>query len=257
MVPAQTRENLFVLDSADSIEDADSDRYIDLQSYLVDTASADVVITTRVQSDRDMTELEAVQVAGLTPDEARDIFIRRMNLQNLDPGIHSEIDAVTAELGHFALAVSLAAAYVASTRRLEAHPANYLIEYAERKKALLAREPKKHIDQYGESVLTTWETTYAAIFDRCPEACNLLTLLAFFNSSDIFPELFSSDHQTASVILASVIWVQTSTMSLQETIDTGMETLELYSLLQWNDKDMAFSMHKLVYTWSIERLDTA
>lgn len=51
---------LFVLDSADSIEDADADRYIDLQSYLVDTASADVVITTRVQSARDMTELEAV-----------------------------------------------------------------------------------------------------------------------------------------------------------------------------------------------------
>jgi hypothetical protein len=51
-----------------------------LQSYLVDTASADVVITTRVQFARDMTELEAVQVVELTLDEARDIFIRRMNL---------------------------------------------------------------------------------------------------------------------------------------------------------------------------------
>lgn len=106
-------------------------------------------------------------------------------------------------------------------------------------------------------MLTTWETTYAAIFDRCPEACNLLTLIAFLSSSDIFPELFSSDYQTASGILASVIWVQTLTMSLQETIDTGMETLELYFLLQWNDQNVAFSMHKLVHTWSIERLDTA
>ena len=81
----KTGRYLFVLDSADSIEDADSDDYIDLQNYLVDTASADVVITTRVQSARDMTELEAVQVADLTPDEARDIFIRRMNLQSLEP----------------------------------------------------------------------------------------------------------------------------------------------------------------------------
>lgn len=254
----KTGRYLFVLDSADSIEDADSDGYIDLQSYVMDAASVDVVITTRVQSAGDMTELEAVvQVAELTPDEARDIFIRRMNLQNPSLEIHSEIDAVTAELGHFALAVSLAAAYVASTRRLKAHPANYLIEYAERKKTLLARKPKKHIDQYGESVLTTWETTYAAIFARCPEACNLLTLIAFLSSSDIFPELFSSNYKIASGILASVIWVQTSTMSLQETIDTSMETLELYSLLQWNDQNMAFSMHKLVHTWSIERLDTA
>lgn len=94
-----------------------------------------------------MTELEAVQVADLTPDEARGIFIRRMNLQSLEPEMSSEIDAVTAELGHFALAVSLAAAYIASTRRLKAHPVNYLVEYAERKKTLLARKPKNHIDQ--------------------------------------------------------------------------------------------------------------
>jgi tetratricopeptide (TPR) repeat protein len=253
----KTGRYLFVLDSADSIESTDSEGYIDLPNYIVDAASADVVITTRVQSAKDMTELEAVQVAKLTSEEARDIFILRMGLKDPDSEIHSEIDAVTAELGYFALAVSLAAAYVASTRRLKAHPANYLVEYAERKKILLARKPKKHIDQYGESVLTTWETTYAAIFDRCPEACNLLTLIAFLSSSDIFPELFDSEYETASGLLASVIWIQTSTMSLQETIDTGMETLELYSLLQWNDQAAAFSMHKLVHAWSIERLDTA
>jgi tetratricopeptide (TPR) repeat protein len=244
------------LDSADSIESTDSNGCIDLQSYIVDAASADVVITTRVQSAKDMTELEAVQVAELTPDESRDIFIRRMNLKSPNVGTKKEIDMVTAELGHFALAVSLAAAYVASTRRLKAHPANYLVEYAERKKTLLARKPKKHIDQYGESVLTTWETTYAAIFDRCPEACNLLTLIAFLSSSDIFPELFGADYGTASGVLASVIWVRASTMPLQETIDTGIETLELYSLLQWNSQTAAFSMHKLVHAWSIERLET-
>lgn len=247
---------LFVLDSADSIEDADSDGYIDLQSYLVDAACVDVVITTRVQSAKDMTDLEAVQVAELTPDEARDIFIRRMNLQDPDLEMQSEIDAVTAELGHFALAVSLAAAYVASTRRLQGRPANYLVEYTERKKTLLARKPKKHIDQYGESVLTTWETTYAAISSQCPEACNLLTLIAFLSSSDIFLELFGSDYDTASGILASVIFGQASTTSLRVTIDNSIETLELYSLLQWNKTAASFSMHKLVHAWSMERLDT-
>ena len=246
---------LFVLDSADSIEDADSNGYIDLQNYLVDAASADVVITTRVQSAKDMKQLEAVQVAELTPDEARDIFTRRMNLQSPDVETQREIDAVTAELGHFALAVSLAAAYVASTRRLRAHPINYLVEYAERKKTLLARKPKKHIDQYGESVLTTWETTYAAVSSRCPGACNLLALIAFLSSSDLVPELFSSNYYTASSILASVVFDQESTSSLQKRVDDGMETLELYSLLQWNSRNAAFSMHKLVHAWSMERLE--
>ena len=183
----QKGKQLFVLDSADSIDDDESHGYIDLRSYIVDAACADVVITTRVQSAKDITALEAVQVAELTPDEARDIFIRRMKLQDPDSETQREIDAVTAELGHFALAVSLAAAYVASARRLRAHPAEYLVEYGERKRPLLARKPKKHIDQYGESVLTTWETTYAAISSRCPEACNMMALIAFLSSSNIFP----------------------------------------------------------------------
>ena len=89
-----------------------------------------------------------------------------------------------------------------------------------------ARKPKKHIDQYGESVLTTWDTTYAAIYDRCPETCMPLTLTAFLNSSDIFPELFSAAYQNASEILASAIVGRTSTKPRQESMDTGIESLE-------------------------------
>lgn len=245
---------MFVLDSADNIEDVESREYIDLHRYIVDAASVDFVITTRMQSAKDMTVLEAVQVAELAPEESRGIFLRRMKLQDPDPSVQEEIDAITDELGHFALAVSLAAAYVANTRRLRAHPAGYLVEYAERKKELLARRPKQHIDQYGDSVLTTWETSYAAISDRYPEACNMLALMAFLNSGDLFPELLGSDYETASGILASVILVQESTMSLQESLDHGFETLELYSFLQWSSQAQSFSMHKLVHTWSLERL---
>lgn len=248
--------HLFVLDSADDIEDEESGEYIDLQRYIVDVASADVVITTRIQSAKDMADLEAVQVAELTPEESRLIFSKRLRLSNPDLEMQKEIDAVTEELGHFALAVSLAAAHVGSTRRLKAHPSAYLVEYAERKKTLLARKPKQYIDQYGESVLTTWEISYAAISNQCPEACNLLTFLAFLDSSIIFPELLQSNLGTASRILASMIWVQASTKSVQDTLDRGFETLELYSFLQWSDQHESYSMHKLVYTWAFERLES-
>jgi hypothetical protein len=237
---------LFVLDSADSIDDQESPEYIDLERYIVDAASADVVITTRVQSAKEMTTLAAVQVAELTPDESREIFIRRLALVDPSLEVQKDIDEITEELGHFALAVSLAAAYVASTRRLRARPAGYLLEYAERKKTLLARKPKKHIDQYGESVLTTWEISYAAISSQCPEACNLLTFLSFLSSSNIFPELLASSYDEASDILASMVFVSASEDSLQETLDAGFETLELYSLLQWS---------KLVHAWAFERLE--
>jgi hypothetical protein len=251
-----TGRHLFVLDSADSIDDQGSPEYIDLQSYIVDAASADVVITTRVQSAKEMTTLDAVQVAELAPDESREIFTRRLAL--VGPGLETqkEIDAVIEELGHFALAVSLAAAYVASTRRLKAHPAGYLVEYAERKRTLLARKPKKHVDQYGESVLTTWETSYAAIASQCPEACKLLTFLSFLSSSNIFPDLLGPDYEDASGILASMIFVSASKNSLQDILDVGFETLETYSLLQWNDKRKTYSMHKLVHTKAFERLES-
>jgi tetratricopeptide (TPR) repeat protein len=251
-----TGRHLFALDSADSIDDQQSPEYIDLQEYVVGAASADVVITTRVQSAKEMTTLAAVQVAELTPDESREIFIRRLALVDPSLEVQKEIDEVTEELGHFALAVSLAAAYVASTRRLRTRPAGYLLEYAERKKTLLARKPKKHIDQYGESVLTTWEISYAAISSRCPEACNLLIFLASLDSSNIFTELLQSNYETASGILASMIFVPASDTTLESTLDDGFEALELYSLLQWNDQHKAYSMHKLVHTWAFERLES-
>lgn len=248
---------LFVLDSADDIEHEESSEYIDLQKYIVDVASADVLITTRIQSAKDMTELEAVQVSELTPEESRLIFAKRLRLSNPDLEVQKEIDAVTEELGHFALAVSLAAAYVGSTRRLRAHPAAYLVEYAERRKTLLARRPKQHIDQYGESVLTTWEISYAAILSQCPEACKLLAFVAFLDSGNIFPQLLSPDHEGASSVLASMIWGQASAMPLRDKLDRSFEILELYSLLQWSNQHETFSMHKLVYTWASERLETA
>jgi tetratricopeptide (TPR) repeat protein len=252
--PRGTRRYLFVLDSADSIDDQESPEYIDLQRYIVDAASTDVIITTRVQSAKEMTALEAVQVAELAPDESREIFLRRLALVDPSVEMQKEIDAVTEELGHFALAVSLAAAHVASTRRLEAHPARYLVEYAERKKTLLARKPKKHLDQYGESVLTTWEISYAAMSRQCPEACNLLTFLSFLSSSNIFLELLGSDYEDASDILASMIFVSASGNSLKGILDVGFETLETYSLLQWNVDHKTYFMHKLVHTWAFERL---
>jgi tetratricopeptide (TPR) repeat protein len=246
--------NLFILDSADSIDDQGSPEYIDLRKYIVDAPSADVVITTRVQSAKDMTDLDAVQVVELAPDQSREIFIRCLGLENLGLEMQMEIDAVTEELGHFALAVRLAAAHIANTRRLKGHPADYLNEYKEQKTSLLARRPKQHIDQYGESVLTTWETSYAAIASQCPEACNLLTLLSFLSSSNLFPELLGSSYGFSSGILESMICVQKSIMPLQKSIDDGFETLELYSLLQWNKQHDAYSMHKLVHTWAFERL---
>jgi hypothetical protein len=53
-----------------------------------------------------------------------------------------------------------------------------------------------------------------------------------------------------------MIFVSASKNSLQDILDVGFETLETYSLLQWNDKRKTYSMHKLVHIWAFERLES-
>lgn len=89
---------MFVFDSAESIDDPRSSAYIDLRRVLVDTPSADVVITTRSQSAKDMTNLEAVQVAELNPNEARDLFFRRSKIPSPSEEVREEVDAIAEDL---------------------------------------------------------------------------------------------------------------------------------------------------------------
>jgi tetratricopeptide (TPR) repeat protein len=246
---------LFVFDSADDIDDSQSPAYIDLQRVVIDVPTADVIITTRCQSAKEMTNLEAVQVAELTPTEARDLFLRRSKLPAPSGEVCEEVDAIAEELGFFALAINLAAAYVAETPRLRRHPGAYLNEYRQRRKALLDRKPKAHVDQYGASVLSTWETSYTAMFDRCPQACNLLIFMAFLSPDDLFFELLQADDQTIINFHATWLLMGTSSASVQEVLDSSLAALRSYSLLLWRDERSSYSMHKLVHAWSFDRSD--
>ncbi|GAB7333955.1 hypothetical protein MBLNU13_g06063t1 [Cladosporium sp. NU13] len=244
---------LFVLDSADDVDAPEDPGFIDLRKVVPDAACVDVIITTRCQSVKDMTSLEAVQVAELALAEARQLFVRRANLSKITKEVDAEIDEVVEGLGCLALAVTLAGAYIAATPRLKTHPGKYLVEYRKRQKALLDRMPKPHVDQYGESVLTTWETSYAAIAKRCPEAVNLLTFLAFLSPNDLFLELFDdSDIRDEDADIFSVI---SPHRPIGDVLDSAFEELVSFSFLVWREDQMGYSMHKLVHEWGFERLD--
>jgi hypothetical protein len=66
----------------------------------------------------------------------------------------------------------------------------YLLEYRERWNQLLGMKAKKLIHRYGESVLSMWETSFAAVARQSGMAARLLGLLAFLDFDDIFPALF-------------------------------------------------------------------
>ena len=62
--------SLVVLDSADTINDADDSSYINLGYFLSDAPLVDVIVTTRSSRAREMNSLEAVEVAEMEASEA-------------------------------------------------------------------------------------------------------------------------------------------------------------------------------------------
>lgn len=143
---------LVVLDSADTIDNDRDKSYIDLGYFMPDTPGVHVVITSRSSTAKEITTLDAVEVADMEPSEALELFRRYAKLTEEGPDVIKEVDGIVRELGYLALAITVAGSYVSVTARLSSDIRRYLPEYQQRRKELLRRRAKRHIHQYGESV---------------------------------------------------------------------------------------------------------
>ena len=254
---------LMVFDSADAIDDEEDRSYIDLRYFLPDAPAVTVIITTRSAIATEMTQLEEVNVAEMEPNEAAELFIRCANLKN-DSQTGREVELIVKELGHLALAITLAGSYVSVTPRLSSDLKRFLPEYRRRRKALLSQKPKRLIHQYGESILGTWEISFSAIERRSPEASRLLTLLAFLHFDDIFQDLFiqamggqgtarDKDNTGTELVWRSLILPENS-LDIY-AIEAAFRCLQSFSLIQWKPDQSSYMMHKLVHAWGYDRLN--
>jgi len=253
---------LLVFDGADAIENEEDDDYVDLQHYIPDSQFLHVIVTTRSRTAKEISSQEGVEVGEMTDLEAVDLFHKSSQIRHYGQETEDEIKDIVKELGHFALAINLAGTYVAKTPRLMSDLKQYLPEYHQRRRELLSRKPEKLIHQYGESVLTTWETSFLAIHHHCPEACRLLTLIAFLSFDDIFLELLGLHMKEGEVEVRDrnerdtswTIILSAETTVDQYKIEEYFDILQTYSLVQWKDDQQSYSMHKLVHAWGYERL---
>jgi hypothetical protein len=252
---------LMVFDSADTIEDEEAGGYIDIKHFIPDGVGLDVIITSRSSTAKDMTRLEGVQVGEMEAGQAAELFQKYARIHYNGVSTEDEVLCIVKELGCLALAVTLAATYVGSTPRLQSNIKAYLPEYKQRRRELLRRKPKSLVHQYSESVLTTWETSYAAVAGQCVEASVLMTMLSFLSFDDIYLELFCADTLAESVEhkedKAGITWK--SLVSPLQTVDMYkieecFAVLQKYSLLQWKTEQQGYAMHKLVHAWGYDRL---
>ncbi|EUC44359.1 hypothetical protein COCMIDRAFT_98402 [Bipolaris oryzae ATCC 44560] len=253
----QQERLLMVFDGADTIEDAEADGYIDIQHFIPSAPFLDVIITTRSS----MASGRGVQVSEMEAEQAVKLFQKYARLPRLDETARGEVMRIVAELGCLALAVTLAATYVGLTPRLQSDITEYLPEYLQRRQELLERKPSL-VHQYSASVLTTWETSYAAVASKCIGAEVLMAMLSFLSFDDIYPELFCPETEEGSVKQTDetgVNWrrlVSPQQPVTKYMIEDCFKELEKYSLVQRKAKHEAYVMHKLVHAWGYGRLAT-
>lgn len=181
---------LFIFDSADHIEPEHDPTAVDLRYLMPYDPSVDVIVTTRNVNVSKMSRLGGLEVAEMTSEEAITLFLKEAEITAVTGEQKAEVALIAEEVGYLALAVSLAGAYVAATPRLRTDITLYLPEYRRRRRELLDQKPEQLVHQYGASVLTTWETSYAAVHRPEPWAGHFLSLLGWLHWEDTFMSLF-------------------------------------------------------------------
>ncbi|KAI4194979.1 MAG: hypothetical protein LQ350_007465 [Teloschistes chrysophthalmus] len=254
---------LVVMDSADSIDDDQDRSYIDLRYFMPDAPGVHIIITSRSSTVQDMTLLEAIEVADMEPSEATELFRRCRRIQGLGPELETEIGQIVKELGYLALAITLAGLYVSVTPRLSSNIRRYLPEYRRRRKELLSRRSKQQVHRYGESVLSTWESSFDAVATQSPAAARLLGVLASMSFNDIFLRIFDPSvdgvsRQPDAALPPAPTWRSFffPEGEWKYQLESALEVLQRYAFIQWRVDQQSYSMHKLVHAWGQDRLDT-
>lgn len=156
------------------------------------------------------------------------------------------------ELRHLALAITLAGSYVRATPRLQADITDYLPQFRARRKELLAQQPKWLVHQYGESVLTTWETTFQVVEGQSQKAARVLSL-NFLNEDDIFPD-FSILDTTGDDFVWTTSVFQDAKVNRYD-IEEVFRILQGFLLMKFQSDQGSYSMHKLVSAGAYDRLE--
>ena len=207
---------LLILDNADDEAAAQA-----VEALCPHLSGGHLLITSRLPNWS--AAIQPVAVDVLAPAAAADFLLRRTaGRRSVQPDDPARAAALAHELGHLALALEQAGAYIA---KLHLGFAQYLDQWRSRQPAVLGwYEPR--LMQYPRSVAITWQTS----FDRLqPAARRLLQRLAWLAPAAIPATLLD-------------VPIPGSTADPRE----ALAELEALSLASWSDDGTVFAVHRLV-----------
>ncbi|KAH7308419.1 nucleoside phosphorylase domain-containing protein [Stachybotrys elegans] len=218
---------LFIFDGADELDNADGPNFVDIPEYIPGSPRVHVLVTSSSSTTQDPSTFDGVHVRELEEPQAIELFAKCAKLASAE-GLYDSLKVIVQKLGYLALAITIAGAYLSQTPTLASNLPQFILEYDRRRRDVLDKLPRKFVDQYTESVMTIWEMSYAAVNRQSPEACRLLTLLAFLDYEDIYLGLFVPNPAIGAICSPS--WssvIQDGPFDLV-TLRNSLATLERY-----------------------------
>ncbi|KAI5776949.1 acyl transferase/acyl hydrolase/lysophospholipase [Geopyxis carbonaria] len=246
------RENwLIIFDNADDPE-------LDVSTYFPPGNLGNIIITTRVPECRRHAPDSTIAIGDMMPEEAVELLLKVADKANSPSDIvRVEAEKIVKELGHLALAIDQAGAYIANCCPIE----NYLKRHEKHRNELMKR-PVSQRQSYKESVYTTWELSFTRICEKNKTASDILQILAFFHYDNISQEIFKKADKFIQQEKPSDVPNLLSNLKLFPThedgewdsleFDDAIRTLASFSLIK-RHVDI-YSIHPLVHSWAYDRL---
>ncbi|KIW70685.1 hypothetical protein PV04_02930 [Phialophora macrospora] len=194
------RRWIFILDGADDLS------RLEIEAITPEDTNGTLLITSRNPHtcSRYIAEKPcySVPVGPLHPNESTNVLLHHLkfNREFITPEVQNLSATIGELLGHLALAVDLAGAYVVEQSFADTADAlkMYLSDFQKHRDYLLRREPFLKISDYDLTVWTVWDKSLNTISLKHPDvgAGQLLTFLAGFDGSNIQDELFRAAGQS-------------------------------------------------------------
>jgi hypothetical protein len=203
----------------DNLEQVD-----DLKDMLpLQAGSRHVLITTRYSEGAPALKAEARRLRNLEPDDSKKLFtvlLRAYYGSPIPPSDHSDeesIESLLNALGHLPLAITQTAAYLASSKD---SIAEYVTKF-EHSRRLWTWRPYQ--DKSYQSVAITLTISLRPLMSD-DTAIRILCLLAFFNSTDVPDDLWTSNAGVND--RESVQWLEYA-----DRLDDALQLLSAYQII--------------------------
>jgi len=201
---------------------------LDINNYIPQTKAGCVLVTSRNKNWQNPAKVIEVEV--FTPEESKEYIINSLKLDDKNSQKAYEL---AEELGRLPLALSQACAYIRSTRITISR---YLELFNEHPKKIF-RENRSKLQDYDETVATTWAISIKAVKKSCPDSVYLLNLCAFMDPENIPINLLKKRSNCLP-------WKGNRILFNELRVIDALTSLTDYSLVQYENNML--SVHRLV-----------